>query len=85
MSGAVLVRVQGEPVEQEAASSMEAVAFQVGFDLHSKQVVLGPVQRSLEQSWQWADGSKKHLVKGMVLEAQMLLLKDTCERVYCHL
>jgi hypothetical protein len=36
---------------QVAASSMEAVAFQVGFDLlHSKEVVLRPVRRSLQQS-----------------------------------
>lgn len=70
----------GGPVVQEAASNKEEVAFQVDFDLHSKEVA---VPRSLGQSWQLGDGSK-NLVKGMVLVGQMLLLKDMCERVCCH-
>ena len=65
---------------------MEAVAFQVGFDLlHNKEVVLGPVRRSLQQSWQREDGSTTNLVKGMVSGAQKLLLKDMCGRLCCHL
>ena len=75
-----MLRGQGEPVGLEAASNKEEVAFQVGFAPHSKEVVLG----RLEQNWQWEDDSKTNHVKGMVLEAQMLLLKGTCGRVYCH-
>jgi len=44
-----MVRGQGEPLELEVVNNKEEVAFQVGFDLQSKEVVLALVQRSLEQ------------------------------------
>lgn len=78
-----MVRGQGEPVDLQVASNKEEVAFQVGLGLHSKEAGLALVQRSLEQRQRCSKKNLGNHEKEMVL-GQMLLLKDTSERVYCR-
>lgn len=78
-----MVRGQSEPVELEVASNKEEVAFQVGFGLHSKEVVLALVQCSLEPRQHCSRTNLVNHAMGTLL-GRMLQLKDTCGRVYCH-
>lgn len=66
-------------LELEVARNKVEVAFRLGVGLHSTVAVLALGHRSLELS---QNCSKKNHVKTLL--GPLLLLKDTCERVYYH-